>query len=234
MVQMTMQVPEELAKRIKPIRCWLPTILELSLVGFKTLATETATEIIQFLSTNPSPQDVLDHHVSDRAQAKLRRLLSLNEAGLLGEAEQIELDEIQQIEHTLIMLKAQLAKQLQQQALCRQKFQIVYAPRVIERAGNRCEYCLLPQSAALHKHEPDHIVPLQHGGETDENNLALACMRCNRYKGPNVGSFDPQTDKLVPLFNPRILDWPDHFELEDATIRPLTAEARVNLNYSKP
>jgi hypothetical protein len=34
---------------------------------------------------------------------------------------------------------------------------------VTERAGNRCEYCLLPQSVALHKHEPDHIIPNQHG-----------------------------------------------------------------------
>lgn len=80
MVQLTMQVPEDLVQRIQPIRYWLPTILELSLVGFRTLATETATEIIQFLSTNPSPQQVLDYHVSERAQLRLRRLLALNEA----------------------------------------------------------------------------------------------------------------------------------------------------------
>ena len=92
MVQMTMQVPNDLAKRIKPIRYWLPTILELSLVGFKTLATETATEIIQFLSTNPSPQEVHGYPVSNRAQARLRRLLALNEAGMLGEMDKLVLD----------------------------------------------------------------------------------------------------------------------------------------------
>jgi len=107
---MTMQVPEELAKRIQPIRSWLPTILELSLIGYRTLATETATEIIQFLSINPTPQEVLHYHVSDRAQKRLRRLLTLNEAGLLGEVEERELDELQQIEHVIILLKAQLAK----------------------------------------------------------------------------------------------------------------------------
>lgn len=100
---------------------------------------------------------------------------------------------------------------------------------VIERAGNRCEYCLLPQTAAFHKHEPDHIVPVQHGGKTDESNLALACMRCNRYKGPNVGSIDPLTDKLVPFFNPRIHEWENHFELEGAMVHPLTPEARVTV-----
>ncbi|NIO82889.1 MAG: hypothetical protein GTN68_20275 [Candidatus Aminicenantes bacterium] len=113
MVQMTMQVPNELAKRLQPIRSWLPIILEISLVGCKTLATETASEIIRYLSTNPSPQEVLDYHTSDRAQARLRRLLALNEAGVLGEMEQLELDELQQIEHIMIMLKTQISEQIQ-------------------------------------------------------------------------------------------------------------------------
>lgn len=100
---------------------------------------------------------------------------------------------------------------------------------VAERAGNRCEYCLLPESLALHRHEPDHIVPVQHGGTTDESNLALACMRCNRFKGPNVGSFDPATGLLAPFFNPRKQAWLDHFQLAGHLIVPLTPEARVTV-----
>jgi hypothetical protein len=53
----------------------------------------------------------LTFHVSERAQARLQRLLALNEAGLLGEDEQRELDELEQIEHIMVMLKAQLGKQ---------------------------------------------------------------------------------------------------------------------------
>ena len=100
---------------------------------------------------------------------------------------------------------------------------------VVERASACCEYCLLPQSVALHKHEPDHIVPRQHGGQTVESNLALACMRCNRHKGSNVGSYDPVTGGLVPLFSPRVQNWVDHFRLDGATIRPLTPEGRVTV-----
>lgn len=74
---------------------------------------------------------------------------------------------------------------------------------VIERAEGKCEYCLMPQSAGAFEHEPDHIVPIQHGGETKADNLALACLRCNRRKGPNVGSFDPETGALVQFYNPR-------------------------------
>lgn len=100
---------------------------------------------------------------------------------------------------------------------------------IAERAGYRCEYCLLPQAAALHRHEPDHIVPLQHGGVTDLTNLALACLRCNRHKGPNIGSFDPLTGQLVPLFHPRLQVWDQHFQIVDGEIIPLTAEGRVTV-----
>lgn len=100
---------------------------------------------------------------------------------------------------------------------------------VIQRAENRCEYCLMPQTFALHPHEPDHIIPLQHGGETSEDNLTLACMRCNRHKGPNVGSFDPETKKLVAFYQPRTQNWQEHFRLVDGEIQPLTPEGRVTV-----
>ena len=100
---------------------------------------------------------------------------------------------------------------------------------VFARAEGRCEYCLLPQAAVVYRHEPDHIIPRQHGGKTTADNLALACTRCNRYKGPNVGSFDPETGNLVPFFNPRTQTWTDHFRLDGPVICPLTPEGRVTV-----
>lgn len=111
MVHMTLEVSEELADRIRPLGAWLSTVLELSLAGFQTLAAATASEVVRFLSTKPSPHEILNYHVSEQAQARLQRLLALNEAGLLGEAEQQELDELQRIEHIVILLKAQAAAQ---------------------------------------------------------------------------------------------------------------------------
>lgn len=104
---------------------------------------------------------------------------------------------------------------------------------ILERANYRCEYCLLPQKVSLYKHEPDHILPKQHGGENVENNLALACMQCNRFKGPNIGSFDPLTKKLVPFFNPRTQKWADHFKWDGAIIQPLTPEGRVTVKIMR-
>lgn len=111
MIQMTMQVPDDLARRIEPIGSWLPTIIELSLVGFKTVAIAAVTEVIQFLAQNPSPQKVIAYHISEQAQSRLQRLLVLNESGILSEDEQLELDELERLEHIIVMLKAQVANQ---------------------------------------------------------------------------------------------------------------------------
>jgi hypothetical protein len=100
---------------------------------------------------------------------------------------------------------------------------------VFERAVGRCEYCLLPQAATVFQHEPDHIIPRQHDGQMTADNLALACTRCNRYKGPNIGSFDPQTGDLTPFYNPRTQAWQDHFQLDGPMIQPLTPEGRVTV-----
>ena len=109
---LTLQVPERLLERLRPLSPWLPTVLELSLAGFGTRAVQTASELIAFLSAGPTPEEVIDCTVSDEAQQRLRRLLALNEAGLLSEEEQTELDEIEQIEHIILMLKADTRKRL--------------------------------------------------------------------------------------------------------------------------
>lgn len=114
MVQITMQLPDQLAGQILPARRWLPAVLELSLARLKTPAAETSSEIIDFLLGNPTQDEVLAYHASDRAQDRLQRLLALNEAGLLSEGEQAELTELERLEHILIMLKAQVADQAQQ------------------------------------------------------------------------------------------------------------------------
>ncbi len=114
MVEMRLQVPEELARRIQPMGPWLATVLEVGLLGCRTRAAATAVELMELLARNPRPQEVLDFHVSAAAQERSRRLLALNEAGLLGEEEQRELDELDQLEHLVVMLKARIARDLHQ------------------------------------------------------------------------------------------------------------------------
>ena len=101
--------------------------------------------------------------------------------------------------------------------------------RVVARSRERCEYCGLPEREALHPHQIDHIIPRQHGGGDAENNLALCCVVCNRYKGPNLATLDPDTGELVGFYNPRRHAWETHFRLDDGEIVGLTPEGRATV-----
>jgi hypothetical protein len=106
---------------------------------------------------------------------------------------------------------------------------IPVSPReaVTSRAQRHCEYCRFPQILSFLPFEIEHIIAEKHGGATDEGNLALACPICNRHKGTDLGSLDPETGILTPFFHPRKHHWEEHFRLEDGQILPLTAEGRV-------
>ena len=101
---------------------------------------------------------------------------------------------------------------------------------VRQRALQRCEYCLLPQSAArLFCFHIEHIRAKQHGGQDAEPNLALACPDCNAHKGPNLTSVDSLTDTVVPLFHPRTDNWDDHFERLGSVILGVTPTGRATV-----
>jgi HNH endonuclease len=111
---------------------------------------------------------------------------------------------------------------------------VTYIPvtlrRLVEKRSNyRCEYCLLPQNLSFFPHEIDHVIAEKHGGKTDAENLAFTCWRCNRYKGSDLGSFDPQSGEFSFLFNPRTQQWSEHFIFEEVNIVGLTSEGRTTV-----
>jgi hypothetical protein len=98
-----------------------------------------------------------------------------------------------------------------------------------QRAGRRCEYCLLDEALSASAYQVDHIIAEKHGGETTLENLALSCALCNRRKGSDIAAIDPGTGQLVALYNPRTQIWTDHFKLDGAWIVGLTAEGRATV-----
>lgn len=100
---------------------------------------------------------------------------------------------------------------------------------VTHRAQGCCEYCLYPQAASFLAFEMEHIIAEKHRGQSVQENLALACPYCNRYKGSDLGSLDPETNLLTPFYNPRRDKWQDHFEFASGYIYPLTAVGRVTV-----
>jgi hypothetical protein len=87
----------------------------------------------------------------------------------------------------------------------------------------------LPAAVSFYPHEVDHVIALKHGGDTSLTNLAYACWRCNRYKGTDLGSFDPETGDFSFFFNPRQQKWSAHFDKQDAWIIGLTPEGRTTI-----
>ena len=93
---------------------------------------------------------------------------------------------------------------------------------VASRANHVCEYCLMSEEDAYFRHQVEHIISRKHGGSSESDNLALACVFCNRYKGSDIATLRPETGKLVRFYNPRTDRWPDHFRLSGVVIEPLT------------
>jgi len=76
---------------------------------------------------------------------------------------------------------------------------------VRQRSASFCEYCGIPETGTFFGHQVDHVIAEQHGGEAILENLAFACAQCNRFKGPNIASIDPDTRRMVPLFSPGLI-----------------------------
>ena len=100
---------------------------------------------------------------------------------------------------------------------------------VVHRAEERCEYCRLSQHGQEAAFHIDHVVPRAANGPTSLDNLALACVSCSLRKWAKQSAIDPDSGQEVPLFNPRMQGWAEHFRWEGQRIVPLTATGRATV-----
>lgn len=98
---------------------------------------------------------------------------------------------------------------------------------VLNRAAATCEYCRVPQSFDPLPFTIDHIKPQYHHGPTTAENLCVCCFQCNTYKAVNVAGYDPETNQLSELFNPRRDTWENHFVSRTGWIVGMTAIGRT-------
>jgi 5-methylcytosine-specific restriction endonuclease McrA len=100
---------------------------------------------------------------------------------------------------------------------------------VRERARFLCEYCHSPERLSANRFTFDHIIPRSLGGSDNSDNLALACRRCNERRYNFLAGIDPETQEIVPLFDPRRQKWREHFVWLDRgiVIQGITASGRA-------
>lgn len=75
------------------------------------------------------------------------------------------------------------------------------------------------------------------GGETKEENLALACVSCSLRKGSRQNLKDLETGEVVLIFNPRQQRWMEHFIWDGVRVVGLTATGRTTsqaLDLNRP
>lgn len=112
----------------------------------------------------------------------------------------------------------------------------VYIPvslrtQIQETDRRRCCYCLTAEENSGIAMAFDHIHPRSKRGETSFENVCLACRSCNEYKSDITEAQDPLTGEIVPLFNPRIQKWNNHFcwSADSTRVEGKTAIGRVRV-----
>jgi hypothetical protein len=105
MVKITIDIPEELSDQLMQLGNRLPEFLALSLQK-PAIPAVIYRYIIDFLASQPTPEQILDFRPTATMQERLKTLLIRSQSGELTAIEQQELDEYEKIEHLVIMLKA--------------------------------------------------------------------------------------------------------------------------------
>lgn len=105
MATITLEVPDALAEQIVQLREHLPEWLALSLHQ-PALPATTYRYILDFLASNPSSEQIAAFAPPFEVQERLRTLLERSTHNALSPIEQAELDEYEQIEHLMVLIKA--------------------------------------------------------------------------------------------------------------------------------
>ncbi len=105
MATITIDIPDELSAQLDSIRDRLPELLALSLQQ-PAVPASMYRMLVDFLASAPTADALLAFRPTPAMQARLLTLLDRSRAGTLTAAEQRELDEFEQIEHVVVLLKA--------------------------------------------------------------------------------------------------------------------------------
>jgi hypothetical protein len=114
-VDLTIQVPDELGRRLEPFRDRLAELLER---GLREVSAESQgslkdeNSIITVLASQPTPDQVLAVGPSAEMQARVGELLSRGKQGVLSRSEEVELEKYFLLEHLVRLAKGHALEQL--------------------------------------------------------------------------------------------------------------------------
>jgi hypothetical protein len=116
MAQLTIEIPDSLLPEAEQLQNELPNLIAQMLTASSdnrhkalppsVLPASLYRKILEFLASNPGPEDILSFKAPAEVQVRMRELLDRNKAGVLTVQESSELDEYEKIEHFIVMIKA--------------------------------------------------------------------------------------------------------------------------------
>jgi len=105
MPRIILEVSEELSQQLAQVGDRLPELLALSLQQ-PAVPAQVYRYILDFLASNPTPEQITEFKPTPEMQERLRTLLTRSKADELTPTELKELDEYERIEHLVVMIKA--------------------------------------------------------------------------------------------------------------------------------
>lgn len=118
-MQITIDVPNQLGRRLQRFKDRLPEVLE---QGLRAISNDEDApqsvyqgeqDIILLLASQPTPDQVLAIHPSSILQQRMSELLERNKVSGLNRTEEVELDRYLTLEHLVRLAKAHAYRQVQ-------------------------------------------------------------------------------------------------------------------------
>jgi hypothetical protein len=112
-MQVTIEIPDELAERLNQEREQLAKIIARGLRQDWPGNSALTEEVITFLARGPDAEEIVAFRPSEASAERVRELLDKNRQGTLKPAEEEELDRIESLNHLFTLIKAHARLHLQ-------------------------------------------------------------------------------------------------------------------------
>ena len=106
-MQVTIDLPDQIARRLEGQKERLADIIDRGLQRKGDGTSSHWREMIEFLARGPRPEEIITFRPSEAAVERSRDLLSRNRESQLTEAEEVELDEMEDVNNLMMLLKAE-------------------------------------------------------------------------------------------------------------------------------
>ena len=111
MMQVTIEIPERLAKQLEPEQDRMAEIIAPGLRRSWSGNSGLRREIVSFLARRPTVQEIVEFRPSAAAVKRSRNLLTRHEHGALSPEEEAELDEMCEVDRFVSLIKTEILRQ---------------------------------------------------------------------------------------------------------------------------